>query len=77
MSDYESHSPHLSAELLHEAGGLASHPLREVGRLEHEAVAGESAATPAILVFGMAMFAWAFVALVAASVLIAAALLTR
>jgi hypothetical protein len=66
---------HLSVELPQEAGRLASHPAREVGRLEHEAEAGESAATPAILIVGMAIVAWALVALVVASVLVATALL--
>jgi hypothetical protein len=77
MSEHESDTLHLSGVLLHEAGRLASHPLCEVGRLERDAAAGENAATPAILILGMALFAWALVALVVATVLIAAALLTR
>jgi hypothetical protein len=57
MSNYQSASPRLSVELLHEFGRLASHPLREVGRLEHEAQAGETATAPAILLAGIAIIA--------------------
>jgi hypothetical protein len=77
MSGQDTDTPHVSVELRREVGDLASHPLRELGRLEDEAEIGENAATPAILVVGMAIFAWALVAVVVAAVLVTATLLTR
>ncbi len=77
MTGYDTDTPHLSVELRHEIGRLASHPLREIRRLEHEAEVGENAATPLILVAGMAVFAWALVAIVVVVAFGAAALLTR
>ena len=53
VSAYET-DDRLSVGVLHELGRLASPPLREVGRLEHEDASGESAATPAIRLAGIA-----------------------
>jgi hypothetical protein len=55
---------HVSSELALELRRLGSHPLHEVARLEREALAGESASTPVILIAGMALALWSFVAIV-------------
>ena len=54
----------LAPTLARELRRLERHPLRELRRLEREARAGESSATPAILMAGMAVAAWSLVALV-------------
>jgi hypothetical protein len=58
---------HVSSELALELRRLGSHPLHEVARLEREALAGESPATPMILIVGMALALWSFVAVVVGS----------
>ena len=63
----------LSSELALELKRLATHPLREVRRLEREAAAGESSTTPAILVALTALAVWTFVAFVIAVAVLAAA----
>ena len=55
---------HISSELALELRRLGSHPLHEVAWLEREALAGESAATPVILIVDMALALWSFVAIV-------------
>ena len=55
---------HVSSELALELRRLGSHPLHEAARLEREALAGESPATPLILIVGMALVLWSFVAIV-------------
>jgi hypothetical protein len=65
----------LSSELRRELQRLGTHPLREVRRLEHEALAGQSPATPAILIAGMALGMWSLLALVVGVVLLAARLI--
>jgi hypothetical protein len=75
MGGYD--TPRLSIELRHEMRRVASHPLREVKRLEHEAELGENAATLAILVAAAAIVAWALVAIIVVAGLAAAALLAR
>ncbi len=45
----------LLEEIREEAGRLLTHPVREVVRLEHVAADGESAATPMIVVLGVAL----------------------
>ncbi len=75
MNGYDTRTSGLSLEFRHELGRLVSHPLREIERLEHQADLGESAATPAILVAGVAIFVWALVAIVLGVVLGAAGLL--
>lgn len=45
----------LLEEIRDEAGRLLAHPVREVVRLEHVAADGESAATPMIVVIGVAL----------------------
>jgi hypothetical protein len=62
-------------ELARELGRLGRHPLREVTRLEHEAAAGESPATPLILITGIALILWSIVVLVAATAFVSAHLL--
>lgn len=66
---------HLSSELALELKRLASHPLREVRRLEREALAGESSTTPAILIALTALAVWTFVAFVIGVAVLAARLL--
>jgi hypothetical protein len=65
----------LLPELAHELGRLGRHPFREVSRLEHEAAAGESSTTPAILIVGIAFVLWSIVALVVATAFLSARLL--
>jgi hypothetical protein len=60
----------LSSELRRELKRLRSHPIRELGRLEHEADAGENPAALAILIAGMALSLWTFVALVVVAALL-------
>ena len=62
---------HVSSELALELRRLGSHPLHEVARLEREALAGESAATPMILIIGMAVALWSLVALVVGAAVLA------
>lgn len=45
----------LLEEIREEAGRLLTHPVQEVVRLEHVAIDGESAATPMIVVAGVAL----------------------
>jgi hypothetical protein len=45
----------LLEEIREEAGRLLTHPVKEVVRLEHVAEEGESAATPMIVVLGVAV----------------------
>jgi hypothetical protein len=45
----------LLEEIREETGRLLSHPIKEVVRLEHVAEEGESAATPLIVVLGVAL----------------------
>ena len=52
---------HLSTALGRELKRLATSPVHEVERLEREAAAGESPATPAILIAGMAVSLWTLV----------------
>jgi len=59
-----------SLGLVLELKRLGSHPLREIARLEHEAAAGESPTTPGILIVGIALVVWAFVALVIGAVVL-------
>jgi len=66
---------HVSSELALELRRLGSHPLREVTRLEREALAGESPATPVILIVGVALAAWSFVAIVVGAAALAVHLL--
>jgi hypothetical protein len=77
MSEAQVDTARLSVELLQEASRLVVHPLREVRRLEHEAAAGETAATPLILLVGVAVSAWVFAAIVLAAVLAASALFSQ
>jgi hypothetical protein len=65
----------LASELVHELTRLFRHPVHELARLEDEASTGESPATPLILIVGIAMAVWAFVALVLALVLLSAHLI--
>jgi hypothetical protein len=56
----QAHPGHDGTELLleeirDEAGRLFTHPVQEVVRLEHVAADGESAATPMIVVVGVAL----------------------
>ena len=60
----DAHDARISSELALELRRLGSHPLHEVARLEREALAGESPATPVILIVGMALALWSFVAIV-------------
>ncbi|MGL6278490.1 MAG: hypothetical protein ACRC50_02915 [Gaiella sp.] len=53
----------LLEEIREEAGRLLHHPVQEVARLEHVAEDGESAATPMIVVVGVAMLGVALFAL--------------
>ena len=62
---------HVSSELALELRRLASHPRHEVERREREALAGESAATPMILIIGMAVALWSLVALVVGAAVVA------
>jgi hypothetical protein len=68
-------SAHVPSELAPELKRFGSHPLREVARLEREALAGESPATPLILIIGMALGLWGFVALVVGAAVLAAHLI--
>ena len=65
------HDARISSELALELRRLGSHPLHEVARLEREALAGESAATPMILIIGMAVALWSLVALVVGAAVLA------
>jgi hypothetical protein len=62
----------LSSTLRLELERLGRSPLREVERLEREADAGVSPATPAILIAGMALSLWTFVALVVLTAVVVA-----
>jgi hypothetical protein len=62
----------LSSALGRELKRIAQNPIREVERLEREAQAGQNPATPAILIAGMAVSLWTFVALVVAAALLVA-----
>ena len=66
---------YVSSELALELRRLGSHPLHEVARLEREALAGESPATPVILIVGMALALWSFVAIVVGAAALAVHLL--
>jgi hypothetical protein len=44
----------VAEEIREELGRLATHPVREIARIEHVAEDGESAATPMILVVAVA-----------------------
>jgi hypothetical protein len=65
----------LASKLALELQRLGLHPLREVRRLEHEARAGESPATPLVLIVFMAATLWSIVLLVVGVAVLAAALL--
>ena len=67
----------ITGELGRELKRLGTHPLRELARLEHEALVGESPATPALLVVGVAVGVWTFVALVVATVFLVSALVVH
>jgi hypothetical protein len=64
----------LGAGLRHELGRLASHPLREAARLEHEADAGDSDATLGIILVAVAIFSWTLAAIMIAGAFAAAQL---
>ena len=64
----------LASKLALELRRFGGHPLREVRRLEHEARAGESPATPLVLILFMAATLWSIVVLVVAVAFLAAAL---
>lgn len=65
----------LSTALGRELKRLARSPVHEVERLEREAAAGESPATPAILIAGMALSLWTLVLLVVVTAVVLAHLL--
>jgi hypothetical protein len=67
----DAHDTHVSSELALELRRLGSHPLHEVARLEREALAGENPATPLILIVGMALALWSFVAIVVGAAAVA------
>ena len=71
----DAHDAHVSSELAFELRRLGSHPLHEAARLEREALAGESPATPLILIVGMALALWSFVAIVVGAAALAVHLL--
>jgi hypothetical protein len=74
---YDAHQPRLSTRFRLQIGRLASRPAGTIRRLEQDAVRGESARALAILVAAVAMCMWTLVAILVATALIAAALLTR
>jgi hypothetical protein len=65
----------LSTSLGRELKRLAASPVHEVERLEREAAAGESPATPAILIAGIALSLWTLVLLVVLMAVVLAHLL--
>jgi len=75
VSTYHARTPGLGAGLRREPPRLVSRTAATFRRLGHEATVGESAATPAILVAGMAVCMWTLAALLIAAAVAARALL--
>jgi hypothetical protein len=77
MIGYDAHTPHVSTRFRHDRRRAASRLLATLGQLEHEAALGESTRTPAILVAAMAICMWTLAAILVATAMAAAALLTH
>jgi hypothetical protein len=61
----------LTHEIRDEAGRFAGHPIEELRRLEHVAADGESAATPLLMVVGVAFALALIYAVVTAAAMLA------